>query len=488
MNTKKSLHFSWSLTIILVIYCLAVLSRLRLNFSGTLPSSVDGIYYPLQVRHLLENGALAFHDMPLVFWIEASFAKIISLFSASPLDDVIILTCRVIDSVVPPLLIVPLYWLSRQISPSRPNLLFLSIVCLFALFNPSISVLLVCDFHKNAIGIALLFFFLYWMLQFLKQRDTKTLTLALGSILLVGLTHIGCLSVLAIFIPILIAIYFSEIKQNIQKTLSAHRIKKFVLPTLGIVLLLILLFFMGDTGRLYKLLNVTTGQHLFENSLIYQLIHHNLELRGIRLIYFVFNLSCAIFGVILFFIIRKKMSSDLRRFLGAIVIWQALLMSPLIGMEWAERIYFIAFVPFTVMLIFAFSYLKSIGKIILSSVIGIFILLAITTAPTHKNSVITPEEYHELASMRNSIQQTGNSIVIAKHGLEWWVAWSCRCTVSSSNDIDNAPSGHRNIYYIKAKKTEGRPNSGIPDIDLPVKSAKIAETQNFELYTKENVQ
>ncbi|MDP4202654.1 MAG: hypothetical protein Q8861_08145 [Bacteroidota bacterium] len=488
MNTKKTFHFSWSLTTILVIYCLAVLSRLRLNFSSALPPSVDGIYYPLQVRHLLGNGLLAFPDMPFAFWIEAFFAKIISFFTASPQDEVILFTCRIIDSVVPPLLIFPVYWLHRQISPSRPNLLFLSIVCFFALFNPSLNVLLVCDFHKNAIGIALLFFFLYWALQFLKNRNTKTFAFALSGILLVGLTHIGCFSVLALFIPILIAVYSTEIKQKIQKTFSAHQLKKLILLSIGVSLLLIILIFMGDTGRLYKLLNVTTGQRLFENSLIYQLINNKLELRGIRLIYFVFNLSCSIFGVILFFIIRKKISIDLRRFLGAIVIWQVLLMSPFIGMEWAERIYFIAFVPFTVMLIFAFSYLKSAGKIILSSVIGIFILLAIGTAPTRKNPVITPGECHELASMQSSIRHSNNSIVVAKHGLEWWVAWVCHCKVSSSNNIRKTKPELRTIYYLKAKKTEGRPNSGIPEIEIPEKSAKIAETQNFELFVTESVQ
>jgi|GEM_PF-4497177 len=263
MNTKKTFHFSWSLTIILVIYCLAVLSRLRLNFSSTLPPNVDGIYYPLQVRHLLENGLLAFPDMPFAFWIEAFFVKVISIFSASPQDEVIMFTCRIIDSVIPPLLIFPVYWLHRQISPSRPNLLLLSIVCLFALFNPSLNVLLVCDFHKNAIGIALLFFFLYWVLQFLKNRNTKTLAFALSGIFLVGLTHIGCFSVLALFIPILIAVYYTEIKQKIQKTFSAHQLKKLILPTVGVSLLLIILIFMGDTGRLYKLFNVTTGQRLF---------------------------------------------------------------------------------------------------------------------------------------------------------------------------------------------------------------------------------
>ena len=40
------------------------------------PFGVDGYYYPIQLRALLEHGALQYPAAPLVFWLLAPFAAV----------------------------------------------------------------------------------------------------------------------------------------------------------------------------------------------------------------------------------------------------------------------------------------------------------------------------------------------------------------------------------------------------------------------------
>lgn len=482
MKTLKSPHFTWNTVMLCGLYFIAALLRLRLNFSSTLPPSVDGIYYPLQVRSLIESGHLAFHDMPFTFWIEAAVAKLFLLFSPQEPGVTLMFVCRLIDSLLPPLLIIPVYLLFKRVAPKQPAVLLSFIVCGFAILNPSISVLLVTDFHKNAIGLLLLFLFCYGLFSYIQNKEKSMLAFTTLCFILIGLTHIGCFAALLLFAIIVVIIYLKNIFASTRSIFGNKRYAALLATCTGITIMITLLLIAGDTDRLLKLLSVSTTNRLFRNSLFIQVINHRTELEGIRFIYFIFNSLCSIFGIITFFATRKQLSVNLQKLLGATVLWHLALISPLIGMEWAERFYFISFVPFTIILIFAFGYLKKSGKIITAIVISLFLCLSVVTAPTKKASVISESEYLTLSSMKNFINPNEKNVIIAKHGLEWWATWALECDSRSTPICDQKAKQYATIYYLQTTQQTPRPNNGIPDIQIPNQAILIASNQHFNLY------
>ena len=54
----------------------AVAERACLLFSTPLVPGINGAYYLIQTRALIERGKLGIPDLPLTFWVDASLAKI----------------------------------------------------------------------------------------------------------------------------------------------------------------------------------------------------------------------------------------------------------------------------------------------------------------------------------------------------------------------------------------------------------------------------
>ena len=51
-----------------------ILAKLSLTKGDLLPG-LDGAFYWVQVRSVLENQSLAFSDLPFIFWVQAAIAK-----------------------------------------------------------------------------------------------------------------------------------------------------------------------------------------------------------------------------------------------------------------------------------------------------------------------------------------------------------------------------------------------------------------------------
>jgi len=58
---------------------LLLVLRLVFNFSYELIPGINGGYYPLQIRTVLESGRLGFPDMPLYFYLNAGLVRLCPL-------------------------------------------------------------------------------------------------------------------------------------------------------------------------------------------------------------------------------------------------------------------------------------------------------------------------------------------------------------------------------------------------------------------------
>ena len=107
--TWKGSIFSIRVLAFLLITMAAIILRLWISFSHDLILGVDGGYYPVQVRNILNTGVLSFKDVPLYFYFCASILKCISFLGSTVTDETIISVIKIVDSAALALLAIPLF-------------------------------------------------------------------------------------------------------------------------------------------------------------------------------------------------------------------------------------------------------------------------------------------------------------------------------------------------------------------------------------------
>jgi hypothetical protein len=489
MNIKLKFQKYQEWIYVILVYIIAVLLRLRANFGSELTPSVDGMYYPLQVRHFLETWHLGFPDMPFAFWLEALIARFIHLISGNTLDADIIFSCKLTDSIIPPLAILPLYFLSRLVIKDQKSKLFLILVLGYAVLNPSLLVLLVTDMHKNAIGAIWVFTCLYFIYSTIQNGKMSRFIMVFITAILTAITHIGCFSVLLLFIIVLITAGLIKNPQIVKKSvLKKDKLFYIFLIIPAIVAAGFSTLYLSDSVRISRLFNfVIHPARLFDNSVIGLIIHKQSPLQGPRFIYFIILNLFSVFALLVFFKIRKKLDNTNFVFFLSVVIWQLLLTSPLIGIEWAERIYFLSFIPFTILLLFTFTFLS--GWPLKFSVVffSLFLAFVVVTSPPKRDSFISKQEYSALASLRSQMKLSEKSIIITKHGLEWWTGWILNCKTGQPSGLKKEDMKlYTHIYYLIQKQTNNSKSRSkfFEEVALPPDAKKVAENDSFALYCK----
>lgn len=79
----------------------ATVLRFRLNFATVHPPATDAAYYPMQTLYWFSHGRLMYDDLPLLFWLNIAFTKLLSLMG-HPLDVAALFASRVLDCLLQP--------------------------------------------------------------------------------------------------------------------------------------------------------------------------------------------------------------------------------------------------------------------------------------------------------------------------------------------------------------------------------------------------
>ncbi|WP_243347397.1 hypothetical protein [Parabacteroides sp. FAFU027] len=476
MNTKNIFVRSGDYLALGLMFLASVILRGLSNFSSELPCGIDGMYYPLQVRHFMETGALGFQDMPLTFWIEALAAKIILICTTLSADESVILACKLTNVILPSLIVVPVFYLIRSLIENRSFSFFILVLLAFSVLNPTILVLLGVDFHKNAFGILFLYSTLYFFRSYLINSKVYFLMLSALFALMTVLTHFGCFSALLIFFILLIMVFAIDYMRNLTKTGRIQRESRTVLWVTGlIVVALPLLVFYFDTQRFEHMSNVL-GNFLLslKNSVLVVLVKGEPFLSGPRLAFFVILNILSILSVVVYFRIRKCLTKNERKILLVIVLWYICLTSPLLPRDIYERLLFIALVPLSIILIYALYHLPRKTAMTTAVVFSLFILLTVATLPK-RYPVLSVQQLNELSDLSRFIKHPAKTIIITQHGLEWWTAWTLRTKVGLPSGLKQTEiPNYADVFFLIPSKEQ--------DISIPKSSSLISNGQYFSLY------
>jgi hypothetical protein len=429
----------------------AIAARAWLLFSTPFMPGVNGAYYLVQARTLIERGTLAVADMPLTFYLHAALSWLLMKVSGMTLTDAIMMAVKICDAVLPTLTAWPVFVLVRRWARAQGlgDAVPLAAAALVNLSPPWL--LVVGDLQKNSLAMVW-FAVLMTTLHGLVQNPTAGRGAVLLTVLLpLGLTHIGVLGAgLVLMVTVLIVFVFH------QGRLFRW---KLILPWLatGVALLLVtsaLVVWKFDPTRMQRLLTALTNPIQFSSDGRQRPDQPGglLSLDG-WLPFFTFAATV----VPALFIARQRRkelnASDFAIIVGA-VITVLMMTGPWFSQDKAIRFYLIAMLP--AILVGSFALLHIAKPRIRQAVLGLVLLIGVGSSATillpGGKPVLSTAAMKELQSLKDYIQNPEQTLVVSEHGVEWWSAWFLHTYIAQPEALKPEDwQKYKNILFLEVK-------------------------------------
>jgi len=175
---------------LLVVWSFA--ERWAMLTQSPFPVGIDGYFYPIQLRALLEDHALAYPASPLAFWLMAPFAAATDPVTGAKLGA----------AVFGALGALPAYAVGARLGKSRGA----GLIAAALVATSAGSAFLTFEFVKNGIGMTIAVTALWLVLRALETRSTARIVAAIASVIAAFLAHkMAAGIVVAVAVPAVIA-------------------------------------------------------------------------------------------------------------------------------------------------------------------------------------------------------------------------------------------------------------------------------------------
>ncbi len=451
-----------------IVFIIAVLVRAILNFSVPLVPGLGGGYNLVQIRAILEGGHLALPDMPLLFYLNAMIIKVLLLFfPGSDAESMIIIVSKFIDSVGFPLLLYPMYLIQKNIFRQTLSNVFLLAIGAFSVLSYA-PLDLACDAQKNSLGLVLMTFFIYYFLGSLEYHKGKDILFSLLFLILTALTHFGVFFITLCFLVIALIVYFRW---------------KAALPVIVAFAIGMLLVGVFDPGRALSM--VTFWQEAFSIFVSPRLMYYPFGVLN-----FIFSFLLAWFMVRVLRKRRSEMKHGERNVLLLLLFFIIILAFPFYGFEYGRRLGLMLFIPQSLALLFLYPFFSKRAVVAISYVVLCIVVLSVSLRLIYpKPMAITAESYADMQQLKNEIKDPGSTIIFARHGLEWWIAWEHRVKIASPHiEINEAlKQKYDQIFFLVQKKGENLIYPGQSSIfqkPMPPENTELVyDSEYFQMYT-----
>lgn len=439
-----------TVTVLLAVLAaaLGVGAKLALTGGELLPG-IDGAYYWVQVRSVLEDFTLAFDDLPLVFWAQSLIALVVGDIP---------LGVRIADALLPAISAIPIFFILRN----SKHVWVPAVAILVVLIHPVQLYFFTGDFLKNSAAIPVVFF-IGWILynwdNASKKRSVIYLLICLG---ILAIAHFGTLlmALMLVFVWLILQLRSKPLKFWLTSIGISFATGATVLAGLALLV----------PARFTRLIEfVSQPDTIFANP-AWQMMF------GGRTDYpMIFSILTGQLGaIVLGFMgwrIRKSLTSSHISLMSASLISAFLLSSPLIGMEWANRLIAMAFVP---LLIAAMIIWNATADLAAKLVVG---FLAISTLVASfvfgqmniKQSMISTDQYADLVTFSEEFEIPENSIVVAPHGVEFLVAWHEKTFVLQDSSYEEEDlSSYDHVFALQSTGAKAGPGGTPPNGNKPL--------------------
>lgn len=443
--------------------CAAVLVAIAvrgwLHFSTPLVQGMNGAYYLVQARSLIEKFALAIPDLPLVFVIQAVIGKLIQLVSPLSPEASVMLAVKSVDTVLPALAVIPVMLLGK--AWSRDDKVDLAITALAAVLIPAgaPALMMLGDFEKNSLGLALLCTLAWGLHRWAAEPTRRRMLVVVGLLGLIGLTHIGVFGTALIFAAIsLIALALTHGREGVIKVLKLSLIAAPVIALAAAVV-----FWKFDPARVQKLLTAFSEPTSYLGSSGMPgggggPMRGPPGMAGAGWMQYAPLMAFCLATVPGLVLVWLK-----RRTIGianiAIITGAALTVIVLTG-PWVQGDKLMRFqlnaVPLAVLcLLFT---LLQIPNRWARGIPGLLVLVAAMTPSVIKlqsgaRPIITQEAQQELQALAASVEDPANTLIVARHGLEWWTAWTLHTRIAQAKALTPDDwTKYKYVWFIEEKR------------------------------------
>lgn len=454
-----------------------------LSYDNFLLVGSDGPYYPLQVRSLLENGRLAFPDMPLLFVLEAMAAKALVLLNAATFEDGILLATRYTASFLSALAILPVYLIARELNGrpaqwSWPTYL----VLLFSVMNISTFVSFPSSLlQKNSFAVFWMFLFLYFALRLIKYGKQKDLYWSLATVVLCGLTHFGSLAIMMLYSGIIAGLWLARNRKP-----ASFQPAHFLLALAPVAIPFALVAAL-DPVRLFRL--VASPLKLFEAPLLLFMLDGVPFSNFVNPMNFVSSNALLLFATVAFVLNRKKTGRAEQLFGFSSLILAALLLSPFIGFEWASRLQLMAYIPLTVVFFIIFSTKTTLWvKLILSPILGMAVLLSIAGLFMPRMECMSRQAYAEFREIKKVVPLGKEDLIVGRQDLRLLSSWEfgSKGIAEYLFTVDDIKDHGRAFLIRQVGGSNLNPNRFV-QADVPALARKVFQGEFFELYDLKDI-
>jgi hypothetical protein len=471
------------------VVALGIAARGWMLFSTSLVPGINGAYYLVQARSLLEKGSLAIPDFPLTFFLHAFFAKVLQVLSGSPPEITVLWATKLTDAILPPLAAIPVYLIIRSWKATRvgrdsldnsnaseddrggSRWIALGAAAVVALGAPALS--MVGDFQKNSVALLWLAGFIYASRRFLSGEDTSrkraTGGIALGFLVLIGLTHVGVFGSALVLACGIVAAHVL-----VSSGIPWRRI---AVPGATAVLALVLvsgvITWRFDPARVRRLVHAFSDPEQFlsaGNALGlppggppgFDGAGVPILLGLIRFVPFVVVGGIGILALVSAWRRRKQTPEDAAMVMGSGAT-AILLAGPWFSFDVAMRLVLIAAIPTIVALAYVLVQVRRRWVRVIGGIVPLILLVGagIPQIAGGGRAIISTDEYRELQAMRETVPASDRTLVVTRHGLEWWSAWVLHTHVAQAQAVRTEDwQQFERVLFLEAKNGLQFPGPG----------------------------
>ena len=417
-----------------------IVAKLSLTKGDLLPG-LDGAFYWVQVRSVLENHSLAFSDLPLVFWVQAAIAKVVG--------DVP-LGVRISDAVLPALSAIPIYLIARRFkNPFLP-----AIAILVVLLHPIQLYFFTGDFIKNEAAIPAVFFMALVLVNWESRSKKISVIYLIILFAITALSHFGT-ALLAFILIVLWGLL------QMRRSGLKFWLKGLALSSLTFVVLLTSLAVIVPS-RFERLVEfLTTPSAIFVRPVIDGIIH------GYANSIITFTIITSQIAVVVLAIISWRSRSnftfsDMSLVISSLIV-TFVLSSPFISMEWADRLTGLSFVPLSVAAILIFGNAdENMFKAPVVLLAAATLISSIAFTSYEMKIVFSDEKYSDFKQLVQQVDIPNNSVIVARHGVQYLSAWHFETDVVLESFFETADLSSYSAVFILVENQTSEKKEDLP--------------------------
>ena len=424
---------------------LAVLAGIVAKFSltkGDLLPGLDGAFYWVQVRSVLENHTLAFSDLPLIFWVQAAIAKVVGNIP---------LAVRISDAALPALSAIPIYLIARKFkNPFLP-----AIAILVVLLHPIQLYFFTGDFIKNEATIPAVFFIALILVNWESRWRKLSVIYLLVLFIIIALSHFG--TALLAFILVVLWSLLQMRRSNVKFWLKGVTLS--VLAFIGLLASLAILV----PNRYERLVEfLTTPSAAFVRPVIDGIIY------GYANPIITFTIITSQIAVVVLAIISWRSRgifsfSDMSLVISSLIA-TFVLSSPFISMDWANRLTGLSFVPLSIAAIIIFGNAdKNLYKAPVTVLAAATLLSSIAFTSYEMKIVFSDEKYSDFKQLVQQVDIPENSVIVARHGVQFLSAWHFETDVVLSGYFETADLNSYSAVFILVENRTSDKKEDVPN-------------------------